>query len=198
MMAEREIQPTVRWYFDFISPFAYLQHEIFKIVRQNRPGFEVTPVPVLFAGLLKHFEHKGPAEIEPKRTLTYRYCAWYAARHGIAYSLPALHPFNPLPLLRLSLARQNDPAVIDRLFQHVWQDSSGDPAFHTVESIQRIPGFEQAATEIGDEAVKTRLRENTEQAISRGVFGVPTLEVDSQLFWGVDMTEMALEHLHPA
>ena len=51
-MTDRKPQSVVYWYFDFISPFAYLQHEIFKIVRQNRPDFSVTPVPVLFAGLL--------------------------------------------------------------------------------------------------------------------------------------------------
>ena len=57
--------------------------------------------PVLFGALLKHWGHKGPAEIEPKRAWTYRHVLWLAHRHGIAMQMPAQHPFNPLALLRL-------------------------------------------------------------------------------------------------
>jgi 2-hydroxychromene-2-carboxylate isomerase len=187
--------PEVRWYFDFISPFAYLQHEMLKTVRMDHPEFTLNPVPVLFAGLLKHFEHKGPVEIEPKREVTYRHCQWIARRQGIPYRLPAVHPFNPLPFLRLSISRDNDPATIDRLFRHIWVESGDNPGFADLGTIETIPGFENAAAETAVQRVKDQLRLNTEEAISRGVFGVPTLEVDGQLFWGLDMTEMALESL---
>ena len=81
------------WYFDFLSPFSYLQ-----LVQFDRlpPDLEITYRPVLFAGLLGHWEHKGPAEIPAKRVHTYRWCHWYAARHGIPFRMPPAHPFNPL------------------------------------------------------------------------------------------------------
>jgi len=60
--------------------------------------------PVLFAGLLKNWGQKGPAEIEPKRAWTFRHVHWLAQHHGIAMQTPAQHPFNPLAHLRLLLA----------------------------------------------------------------------------------------------
>ncbi len=183
------------WYFDFISPFAYFQHEMLKVIRQDLPDFAYRPVPVLFAGLLKHHEHKGPAEIESKRLMTYRYCTWYARRHGIAFNMPAVHPFNPLPFLRLSISRDNDMEAIDRLFQYIWVDSAGNPDFATLDAVQNIPGFEGAVDETADQQVKDRLKTNTEEAIQMGVFGVPTLRVGDENFWGMDMTEMALDYL---
>lgn len=193
-IGQADSRPAVSWYYDFISPFAYLQHEALKVIRQNRPDFAFTPVPVLFAGLLKHHEHKGPAEIESKRRMTYRYCAWYAARHGIPFRMPAMHPFNPLPFLRLAISRDNDPAVVDRLFHHIWVDSADDPDFASPEAIRALPGFENAMEEIARAAVKDRLKTNTGEAIAAGVFGVPTLCVGSEMFWGLDMTEMALAY----
>ncbi len=182
------------WYYDFISPFAYLQHILLKEIRRERADFQYTPVPVLFAGLLQHHGHKGPAEIPPKKELTYRYCEWYANRHQIPYQQPATHPFNPLTLLRLALSRGNTLHVIDRLFHYVWVESGADPTFFTVDAIAKIPGFETAVAETSHTAVKSQLRENTEMALSRGVFGVPTFQLDETLFWGLDMTEMMLEH----
>ena len=185
----------VSWYFDFISPFAYFQHEMLKVIRQNRPDLTLRPVPVLFAGLLKHHQHKGPAEIESKRLMTYRYCTWYARRHDIPFSIPALHPFNPLPFLRLCISRDNGLEVMDRLFQHIWVDSANNPDFATLDAVHNIPGFEGAGEETAAQRVKDQLKINTGEAIQNGVFGVPTLRVGDENFWGMDMTEMALDYL---
>ena len=57
----------IKWYFDFISPFSYLQ---LKRLEQAKHSFEVEMIPVLFAGLLKKWGHKGPAEIEPNTCTT--------------------------------------------------------------------------------------------------------------------------------
>ena len=187
--------PEVAWYFDFISPFAYLQHETLKVARRNRPEFQLNPIPVLFAGILQHHDHKGPAEIEPKRRLTYRFCQWYADRHGIEFRMPAIHPFNPLPFLRLAIARDSKPDVVDQLFRYIWVKSADDPNFASLESIESITGFENASGETSSQLVKDQLRANTEEAISRGVFGVPTLRIGTELFWGTDMTAMALDYL---
>ena len=88
---------TARWYFDFISPYSYLQHTV---LTRFEGLVQIEPVPILFAGLLEHHGQKGPAEIAGKRTFTYEHVAWLAERNGIALRFPASHPFNPLPLLR--------------------------------------------------------------------------------------------------
>ena len=75
------------WYFDFISPFAYLQHCLFDRLPQ---GLEIEYKPVLLAGLLNHWNNVGPAEIAPKRTFTYKHCYWLAKKMGIEYPTKAV------------------------------------------------------------------------------------------------------------
>ena len=90
-------------WFDPISPYAHLA---FEHLPQALEGLSVVVdyKPVLFGALLKHHDHKGPAEIEPKRAWTFRQVAWQARSLGVQLDLPAQHPFNPLPVLRLLMA----------------------------------------------------------------------------------------------
>lgn len=190
---------AIDWYFDYISPFSYLQFKTLEHHLSQRPDLKIRFKPVLFAALLKHNSHKGPAEIPSKRLTTYRYCQWYANRYGIAFRLPAAHPFNPLPFLRLTIARECDAAVISRLFRYIWIESADDLEFYSTAAISRVAGYESIEDEIYDASVKRKLRSNTDEAISHGVFGVPTIAIGEMLFWGLDMTDMALDYLdHPA
>ena len=90
-----------RWYFDLISPFAYLH---FKQFHRLPADFKIEYVPVLFAGLLKFWGHKGPAEIPGKRIYTYRHIIWLAKHLEIPFKVPTSHPFNSLYALRLLIA----------------------------------------------------------------------------------------------
>jgi 2-hydroxychromene-2-carboxylate isomerase len=119
------LKPIVFW-FDPISPFAYLA---FERLPQALEGctYAVDYRPVLFAGLLNHWGQKGPAEIEPKRAWTFRHIAWLAHQHNIDLQMPAAHPFNPLPLLRLAIAAGPNRRVVEALMRHVWRGGA-DPA----------------------------------------------------------------------
>ena len=105
------------WYFDFISPYSYLQSE-----RLESLPFAVRPRPVLFAGLLQHWGHKGPAEMPSKRVFTYRQVVWIARRDGIALRFPPRHPFNPIKVLRLAIALGCELAAIHAIFRHIWAE----------------------------------------------------------------------------
>ncbi len=190
----KEIQ-QINWYFDFISPFAYFQFCALESIKQQRPELDIQFTPVLFAGLLQHYGHKGPAEITSKRRMTYRYCHWYAQKNEIPFRIPAAHPFNPLAMLRLAIANSCEPAVMTKLFNHAWVDSAENPDFFQIEALGKIVGLETAVVQTWRADVKQQLRTNTEMAIERGVFGVPTLEIGDQLFWGLDMTGMAIDYL---
>lgn len=178
------------WYFDFISPFSYLQSELLTALPAD---VDIHFRPLLFAGLLRHFDNKGPAEIAPKRAWTFAHVAWLAHRHGIAMQMPAHHPFNPLPLLRLCCALGNTPQVVHRLFRYVWRDGClPADAGHWQVLLQEL-GATPAILEAPE--VKQQLRDNGEQAIAAGVFGVPSAVVDNRCFWGVDATDMLLTYL---
>jgi 2-hydroxychromene-2-carboxylate isomerase len=180
------------WYIDFISPYPYLQLASFDRFPSD---LQIRPRPVLFAALLQHWENKGPAEIPAKRSQTYRYCHWLAGKRGIPFKAPPRHPFNPLPLLRLAVALDGDMDAMRAMFHHVWgvgQDAN-DP--ESLQALASSLGITDAAARIGDQTVKDRLRANTDEAIARGVFGVPTFVVDDQIFWGDDVTDMMLDYL---
>lgn len=183
---------TVRWYFDFISPYAYLQSAVLDRIA---PHARIEPVPILFAGLLQHHDHKGPAEIAPKKVHTFRQVVWLAHQHGIPLALPAAHPFNPLPMLRLSIALGNTPEVVQALFRHVWVDGHLPTDAAPWAALCRRLGVDDPAEATARPEVKDTLRLNTERAIAEGLFGVPTLVVDDQHFWGFDMTDAAIASL---
>lgn len=187
----------LRFHFDVVSPYAYLA---FERLPQALEGLsvEVRYQPVLLAGLLSHWGQKGPAEIAPKRDWTYRQVLWQAHRLGVPLELPAAHPFNPLPLLRLLLATALAGGTPNRwacqqVLLHVWC-GGGDAA-----DLQRLAALTDQLAPRRDpasEAVKNELKLATDEAAARGVFGVPTVEVDGRFFWGLDGLELLSAYLH--
>ncbi len=184
--------PSADWYFDFVSPFSYLQCEQLPALERS---IRVRYRPVLFARLLKAHEHKGPAEIPAKRRFTYRLVVWQARKLGIPLTFPAAHPFNPLPLLRLALAADCEPDAVRRIFRFVWRDGRlGDLPIEWAELMAELK-LPDADARIASQEVKDALRRNTDEAIARGVFGVPTLAIGDELFWGADATGMAADYV---
>ena len=182
----------VDWYFDFISPYAWLQAETLDCLP---PGVQLRCKPVLFAALLEHWGQLGPAEIAPKRVFTYRYIVWRAVKLGLRVHLPPSHPFNPLPLLRLAIVLGNEPQKMRRLFRFVWSEGKLPEEASAWRSLVEELGVPDAQARIAAPEVKMQLRSNGEEAIAAGVFGVPTLVIDGTLFWGVDATDMAADYL---
>ena len=181
---------TLDWYFDYLSPFAYLQFSAHPDLMQRH---ELTFRPLLFAALLNHWGHKGPAEIPPKRVHTFRLASWLAAGRGIPIRCPPAHPFNPLPALRLTIALGARYSVVKTVFDFIWAEGrSVDDEWAAL--LARL-GVADAAPLLADERVKATLRANGDAAIAAGVFGVPTFVIDGHLFWGEDATGMVRAYL---
>ena len=179
------------WYFDFVSPFSYLQCERLPALA---PRLQVRCKPVVFGAILAAHDHKGPAEMPGKRVFTYRHAYWRARQAGIPLKFPHVHPFNPLPLLRLAVACDSSYAAVAQIFRFVWRDGRlPDLPIEWAELAVTL-GVNDPDGRIADAAVKDELRRNTDEALARGVFGVPTLAIGNELFWGEDATDMARDY----
>lgn len=191
-MAENRI----RFYFDFISPYAYLAWtQIQELAKRQQAILE--PIPILFAALLDQHGQKGPAEIPPKRLYMYKDVIRRALRLGVPLVPPPTHPFNPLLALRVaSIPAPVDQRLrlIDALFKAAWASGTGIESRDSVAAVlgtmqlNAAPLLEAAASP----DVKARLKQQTDEALTAGVFGVPTMIVKDELFWGSDSLE-ALE-----
>jgi 2-hydroxychromene-2-carboxylate isomerase len=183
------------WYFDFISPYSYLQLER---MPTWPAGTTLLPKPILFAALLNHWGQKGPAEVPAKREFTYRQVQWIADRAGVPFRFPPRHPFNPINLLRLCVAKGSDLETIRTIFRFVWAEGGEADTPGGFDELARRLGMPDAAAKIADPEVKAKLRANGEDAIAAKVFGVPSLVIDGYVFWGQDSTGMAMDFiLHP-
>jgi len=176
-----------RWYFDFISPFAYLQWQKLRPVLDD---YAIRPVPILFAAVLDALGQRGPAEIPAKRTFTYRHVLWQARAAGVPLRFPPAHPFNPLIALRLCVAANSTPDAIEAIFQRIWAEGRAGDSPETFADIAERFAIDPQM--LGASEVKSALRANTDAAIAAGVFGVPTLGLGKNLFWGNDAHAFAI------
>ncbi len=184
------------FWFDPISPYAYLA---FERMPEALGGisYHVRYRPVLLGALLAAHDHKGPAEIAPKRAWTYRQVVWLAHRAGLEFAMPLQHPFSPLALSRLLWATARPGGTpnrhaCERVLRHVWRGGAD------ANNPERLDALATALAPVRDrqsDAVKQSLKDATADALSRGVFGVPTLGVDGRLFWGFDALEMIVAAL---
>lgn len=187
--------PTaVEWYFDFLSPFAYLQsHRLDELPND----VELTLRPILFGGLVGHWETKGPGQIPPKRQQLLRHTLWLSNRMEVPYSVPPKFPFNPLKALRLALSLGCDRETVKTIFGCIWskgllpEDDAGWQGI--VEALGM--SMEDAEARINTPEIKQALVDNGQRAVAAGLFGVPTFIHDNKLFWGVDETDFLLDAL---
>ena len=180
----------LRFYFDYISHNAYIAWTQIHPLAQ-RYGRSVEPIPVLFAGLLNANGQKGPAEIPAKAWWMAKDLLRKTARLGVPLRPPASHPFNPLQALRATLVPRDvtqQGRLIDAIFRAAWvdgQDISSPDVIAAVGTSIGMDGAQLVAAAQSD-AIKQRLRQETDTAINQFVFGVPTVIVDDELFWGFD------------
>ena len=181
---------SIDFFYDYLSPYAYLAWLRLPEVCKER-GIEIIPRPVLFAGLLNHWCHLGPAEIPPKGRHVFRECARFAALAGIPFRSPRYHPFRPLTALRVSLAEvaaDKQAEVISAIFTAGWANGEDLGSVATISAALNSSGLDgdSLIAAADSPSAKLKLRQETDAAVALGVFGIPTVVVDGELFWGLD------------
>jgi len=189
----------VEYYFDFLSPYSYLSWRWVRELDQ-RGDLDVAYFPCIMGAVIHHYETKGPAEITPKREYLLRNCLRFASRNGIPFNLPGRLPFISLDSLRLAclaVSQKDQKRVIDLLYQTSWGEGKLIEEESVLKEALSAAGLPTEELWIASQSKVARaaLKENTARAISMGAFGVPSLFVDGELFWGNDSKEDFFSYL---
>jgi 2-hydroxychromene-2-carboxylate isomerase len=186
---------SVRVWFDFVSPYSYLALTRLEAFGA-RHWVAWEPAPVFYAALLDANHLVGPAETQVKRHYTMTDVLRAAALAGVPLVGPPAHPFRSLEALRVATLYADDPRALAldlALSAACWAEGRELTDWGVLVEVVERAGFDASHLEAraSAPAVKAALRDRTTAAIEAGVFGVPTFELDGELFWGHDR----LEHL---
>ena len=192
---------TVEFYFDLGSPATYLAYtQLPKICEQT--DSQLIYIPFLLGGVFKATGNASPATIPAKGRYMFQDLDRYAKRYGVALKFNPHFPINTLMLMRAVTGMQlrhpqRFQAFIDCLFHALWVEGRSLDDLATVASVLTQNGFDpnEVLALTADEEVKATLKDNTEKAVQRGVFGAPSMIVDHQLFFGQDRLDFVLEAL---
>lgn len=187
--------PRIEFLFDFGSPNAFLSHRVLPEVAA-RCGAEVDHVPVLLGGIFKATGNVSPAVslrgIRNKPEYMALETRRFVERHGIAdFRMNPHFPVNTLALMRGAIHAQREGSLADymeTIYRNMWVEPKklDDPdVFSRVLSDSGLDAQAFSAA-IADPEVKAALIANTERAVERGVFGIPSFFVGDELFFGKD------------
>lgn len=181
---------TVEFLFDFGSPTAYLAWtQLPKIAKRNDAA--VIYVPVLLGGIFKATGNSSPVEVAAKGRWMVDDLDLWAKKYKVPMEMNPHFPINTLPLMRGAVACQEDgtlDAYMKAVFQAIWVDRKNMAEPDVIAETLAAAGLdaEHVFTRVQEDAVKQKLIANTEDAVARGVFGVPTFFVGGRMFFGQD------------
>ncbi|AZE66296.1 2-hydroxychromene-2-carboxylate isomerase [Pseudomonas synxantha] len=192
---------TLEFFFDLGSPATYLAYTQLPALCAET-GAQLVYQPMLLGGVFKATGNASPIMVPAKGRYMLDDLARYAKRYNVPLRFNPNFPINTLILMRAITGMQIHQAerlldFIDCLFRALWVEGRhlGDP--EVLASVLSEHGFDpgQVLALSNDETVKNALKDNTEQAVKRGVFGAPSFFVDNQLFFGQDRLDFVREAL---
>ena len=192
---------TLEFFFDVGSPTAYLASTQLPAMAAEC-GATLRYRPMLLGGVFKATGNASPVSVPAKGRWMHADMARWAQRYGVPFVMNPHFPINTLTLMRgaagLQLRESADFArYLDTVFKAMWATprNLGDAA--ELAKVLTEAGFdaEAFATLVADPAVKAALVANTEEAVTRGVFGAPTMFVGEALFFGQDRLDFVREAL---
>ena len=194
------MKKTVEFYFDFGSPYSYLAYKALPGIAAAR-GAQIVWRPMLLGGVFKATGNHSPAEIPAKERWTRGDLERWATRYGAAFTRNPHFPINTLTLMRgavgMQMRRPDFHKYVDAIYRAMWEEPRDLGQPDELAAVLRRAGFDVDAFQslISDPAVKEQLKQNTEGAVARGVFGAPTFFVGEQMFWGQDRLDFVAEAL---
>ena len=194
----------IDFYFDFASPNAYLSHKVMQIIKEKHQ-VDLNYVPVLLGGIFKATNNKPPMEqffgVMNKNEYQSIEMQRFIERHNIdSFQMNPYFPVISLQIIRGAVAADMDGYLeeyIDKVLVHMWEEPKKMDDPEVIKAAFEESGFdsEMLMAQIQDPIIKEKLISNTEQAVERGVFGIPTFFIDDEIYFGKDTIWMIEEIL---
>lgn len=189
---------NVTFCFDFGSPYSYLAYNNLNSIREA--GGEVTIMPVLLGGIFKATGNQPPATVQKKGEYMFKDINRWSKKLGIPFKMNPYFPILTVPHMRGAVLAQRENILekyMQVMFEAIWVKAMNLNDQEILTNIAEKSGIDpnQFAEEISSDEIKNKLRENTEFAISKGAFGVPTYYLDDEMFWGIDSVKFLLDSL---
>ena len=189
---------NVTFCFDFGSPYSYLAYNNLNSIREA--GGEVNIMPVLLGGIFKATGNQPPATVQKKGEYMFKDINRWSKKLGIPFKMNPYFPILTVPHMRGAVLAQRENILekyMQVMFEAIWVKAMNLNDQEILTNIAEKSGIDpnQFAEEISSDEIKNKLKENTEFAISKGSFGVPTYYLDDEMFWGIDSVKFLLDDL---
>ena len=183
---------TIELIFDFVSPNAYLIWQPLKALA-DKHGASIAITPAFLGGMHKLTGNAPPfmrdASVKGKNEYTQIEMDRFVKKHGLSkFRMNPKFPFNTISLQRMLIALE--PArrgeLVELLLPAIWEDGLDVTDTEVLGQILQDGGFdpEDLIARTQDPAIKQALIDNTENAVARGAFGIPTMYVDGEMYFG--------------
>jgi len=190
----------IEFYFDYVSPATYLAYTQLPLIAE-RTGSEIIYKPFLLGGVMNATGNSPPMSVPAKGAWLIKDLTRCAARYGVPFTLNPHFPFNTVQLMRGAVWAKEQGNLDEYnavIFKAMWAEEKNltdlSVLAELLESIDINP--DEFGAVISAQEIKDKLRTNTDEAVSRGAFGAPTMYVGEEMFWGQDRLDYLEEELN--
>tara|TARA_B110000091_G_C13514169_1_gene349682 strand:+ start:50 stop:634 length:585 start_codon:yes stop_codon:yes gene_type:complete len=187
---------SIDFYFDFISPYSYLAHKKIVFIKEKK-NINFNYKPILLGGLHNLQGITAPAFIRPKLKHMVNDCILIAKKNNFDFIWNSKFPINSLNIMRgyLSINANLKDLYLNLIFDAYWKDNldvSNEEVLKTLLNKNNID-LDSFLLGIKDHKIKDELKNVTQKAHDKEIFGTPTFIVNNKIFWGQDRLEFALD-----
>ena len=189
---------TVTFCFDFGSPYSYLAYNYLSPIKET--GARIDLKPVLLGGIFKATGNQPPATVQKKGEYMFKDIQRWSNKLDISFKMNPYFPILTVPHMRGAILAQKKNILeeyMQSMFDSMWLKGLNLNDQEILTKVASESGIDpnDFAEGISSDEIKDELRLNTQFAIDKGAFGVPTYFFENEMFWGIDSIKFLLESL---
>ena len=189
---------TVTFCFDFGSPYSYLAYNNLSVIKEA--GAEIEIKPVLLGAIFKATGNQPPATVQKKGQYMFNDIQRWSAKLNLKFKMNPFFPILTVPHMRGAIFAQKNNILekyMQCMFDSIWVKSLNLNDQEILTQVASESGIDpnDFSEGISSDETKDSLRSNTQFAIDKGAFGVPTYFLENEMFWGIDSVKFLIDSL---